>query len=265
MILLECFDSNYDINNLYYNENNDLEILEEQKIFLFSKSMIKKINNKIGLINQILDIVNIDDKEKPIIIPFKTIKFQDMKFILKFIEIDSCQIEDYFNNLNMNDEGVTSINTRNLPQNIKDYFKNYIIINTTETKELNNIELDFDKIKYLEFIIKITDYIQYDILCDIVQYIYAENMRIINREMLKIFMKRKLNSNEYINEINKIIILLKKSNINDEEFEEFIKIINIINIDIDMLKKLYNNKIYNIDEIIDEIINYTIYELDQIY
>jgi len=121
------------------------------------------------------------------------------------------------------------------------------------------------KIKYLEFIIKITDYIQYDILCDIVQYIYAENMRIINREMLKIFMKRKLNSNEYINEINKIIILLKKSNINDEEFEEFIKIINIINIDIDMLKKLYNNKIYNIDEIIDEIINYTIYELDQIY
>jgi hypothetical protein len=90
-------------------------------------------------------------------------------------------------------------------------------------------------------------------------------MRIINREMLKIFMKRKLNSNEYINEINKIIIFLKKSNINDEEFEEFIKIINIINIDIDILKKLYNNKIYNIDEIIDEIINYTIYELDQIY
>lgn len=264
MILLECFDSNYDINNLYYNENNNLEILEEQKIFLFSKSMIKKINNKIGLVNQILDVVDIDDKEKPIIIPFKTIKFQDMKFILKFIEIDSYEIENYLNNLNINDEGVTSINTKNLPQTIKDYFKNYIIINTIETKEINNIELDFDKIKYLEFIIKITDYIQYDILCDIVQYIYAENMRIINREMFKIFMKRKLNSNEYTNEINKIIIFLKnKSNINDEEFEEFIKFINVI--DIDMLKNLYNNQIYNIDEIIDEIINNTIYELDQIY
>jgi hypothetical protein len=266
MILLECFDSNYNINNLCYDENNNITILEEEKTFLLSKNMISKLNKKIGLINQILD--NIELKNKPIILPFNTIKFQDMKFILNFCEIDCNynEIETFINNINMNDEGVSSINTQNMPKIIKDYFKDYLIYNTINIKELNNIELDYEKLKYLELIIKISDYIQYDILCDITQYIYAENMRIINRDMLQIFIKRKLNTNEYTYELNKILNFINdKTNINDDEFEEFIKLITIIDINIDILKYLYNKKINNIDDIIDEIVNNSINELEQLY
>ena len=50
---------------------------------------------------------------------------------------------------------------------------------------------------------QIADFLQYNLLCDVIDYKEADNFKIINRKMLSIFLKRKLSYTKY--SINKII------------------------------------------------------------
>lgn len=81
-----------------------------------------------------------------------------------------------------------------MPNILKKFFNDYTITNTIQISELKDIELDYNKLKYLENITMIADYLQYDILCDALQYKYADNIRIINRNLLTQIIKEKINN-----------------------------------------------------------------------
>jgi hypothetical protein len=198
MIIIDCLDSSFNINNLKYN-NDNIEFYEIEKIILIPNKIINNLKQDILLINQLLDNIEYNNDEI-ITIPLKNILFEDMKFILKFYIIKNNDIINFIIDLNENDKYVSSINTNNMPKCLQNFLNNYTIYNTIDIFEINNIDNDYNKLKYIQNIIKISDYLQYDLLCDVMQYKYADNLRIINREILKIIMNRK-SSNDVIEQL----------------------------------------------------------------
>jgi hypothetical protein len=255
MYIIECLDSKYNISNIS-NNNEDVMFLEKDKIITISVNYMEKIKQKIILLHLMLDY-NIESH--PIIIPFKQINYNDMKFVINFFEIDDDIINDFFKDLNKNDQSVSSTNTKRMPNILKYFFNDYSINNTINISELKDIELDYDKLKYLENITKIADFLQYDLLCDASQYKYADNMRIINRTLLKQFLKEKLSISD---EIIKINDFLHNANCDKNSMINFCNEISII--DYEILQKLINTKPSK-DFLIEEIINQTLYDLDQLY
>jgi hypothetical protein len=255
MYIIECLDSKYNISNIL-NNNEDVMFLEKEKIITISVNYMEKIKQKIILLHLMLDY-NIESH--PIIIPFKQINYNDMKFVINFFEIDDEIINDYFKDLNKNDQSVSSTNTKRMPNILKNFFNDYTINNTINISELKDIELDYDKLKYLENITKIADFLQYDLLCDASQYKYADNIRIINRNLLKQMLKEKLTISD---EIIKINDFLHNTNCDKNSMINFSNEISII--DYEILQKLINTKPSK-DILIEEIINQTLYDLDQLY
>jgi hypothetical protein len=257
MYIIECLDSKYNISNISNNNEEDVMFLEKEKIITISVNYMEKIKQKIILLHIMLDN-NIESH--PIIIPFKQINYNDMKFVFNFVKIDDEIINDFFKDLNKNDQSVSSTNTKRMPNILKNFFNDYTINNTINISELKDIELDYDKLKYLENITKIADFLQYDLLCDASQYKYADNIRIINRNLLKQILKEKLIISS---EIIKINDYLHNNDNNDNENNNIINLYNEI-IDYETLQKLINTKPSK-DVLIEEIINQILYDLDQLY
>ena len=258
MYIIECLDSEYNILNII-NNNEDVIFLEKEKIITISYNYMEKIKEKIILFNLMLDnLVKVIDS---IVIPFKKINYNDMKFIINFFKIDykNKNINIFFNDLNKNDQSVSSTNTNKMPDILKDFFNDYTITNTINILELKDIELDCNKLKYLENITIIADYLQYDILCDASQYKYADNIRIINRNLLTEIIKEKLINSDEIIKINNF---LDNSNFEINNIINFCNEISII--DYDTLQKFIVMKPSK-DVLIEEIINQILYDLDQLY
>jgi hypothetical protein len=251
MYIIECLDSKYNISNIS-NNNDEIIFFDKEKIITISENYIEKIKQKIILLNLMLDN-NITIESFPIIIPFKNINYNDMKFVINFFKIDDDNINNFFKDLNKNDQSVSSVNTQKMPNILNLFFNDFTIINTINISELKDIELDYEKLKYLENITQIADFLQYDLLCDASQYKYADNIRIINRNLFKKMIKEKLLKSDEINKIydyvnNNITNLLDEITIIDNE----------------TLQKLKNIK-PNKDLLIEEIINQKLYDLDQLY
>lgn len=257
MYIIECLDSEYNISNII-NNNEDVIFFEEEKIITISYNYMEQIKQKIILLHLMLDN-NIVNEIHPIIIPFKKINYNDMKFVIDFLKIDDNDINIFFKDLNKNDQSVSSINTNKMPNILKNFFNDYTITNTIQISELKDIELDYNKLKYLENITMIADYLQYDILCDALQYKYADNIRIINRNLLTQIIKEKLIMSD---EIIKINIFLDSSNYEINNIINFCNEISII--DYDTLQKFIVMKPSK-DVLIEEIINQILYDLDQLY
>jgi hypothetical protein len=257
MFIIECLDSEYNISNIL-NNTEDLIFLDKEKIITISDNYIEKLKQKIVLLHFMLDN-NIVNEINPIIIPLKNINYNDMKFVINFFKIDNDIINDFFKDLNINDQCVSSTNSKNMPKMLIDFFHDYTINNTINISELKDIELDYNKLKYLEKITQIADFLQYDLLCDASQYKYADNIRIINKTLLKSFMKDKLVNSD---EINKIYDYLHNNDCKTHNIIEFLDEITVI--DYETLQKFINNK-PNKDIIIEEIINQVLYDLDQLY
>jgi hypothetical protein len=257
MYIIECLDSNYNTSNIS-NNNDEIIFLEKEKIITVSINNMEKIKQKITLLHLMLDN-NTTNEHPPIIIPFKQINYNDMKFVINFSEIDDEIINNFFKDLNKNDQSVSSTNTKKMPNTLKNFFNDYTINNTIHISELKDIELDYDKLKYLENITKIADFLQYDLLCDASQYKYADNIRIINRNLLKQILKEKLIISEEIIKINEF---LHNANYEINNIINFCNEISII--DYETLQKIINTKPSK-DILIEEIINKILYDLDQLY
>ena len=256
MYIIECLDSEYNISNIS-NNNEDVIFLEKEKIITISYNYMEKIKQKIILFNLMLD--NTVNEIYPIVIPLKQISYNDMKFIINFVKINDNNINIFFNDLNKNDQSVSSINTKKMPDILKDFFNDYTITNTINILELKDIELDCNKLKYLENMTIIADYLHYDLLCDALQYKYADNIRIINRNLLTQIIKEKLIISDEIIKINNF---LDNSNYEINNIINFCNEISII--DYDTLQKFIVMKPSK-DVLIEEIINQILYDLDQLY
>lgn len=258
MYIIECLDSEYNILN-FSNNNEDVIFFDNEKIITISHNYMKIVKQKIILLHLMLENVANETETESIIIPFKKINYNDMKFVINFFKIDDDNINIFFNDLNKNDQSVSSVNTNNLPIILKDFFNDYTVTNTINISELKDIELDCYKLKYLENITMIADYLQYDLLCDASQYKYADNIRIINRNLLTQIIKEKLIISDEIIKINNFL-----HNTN-HEINNIINFCNEISIiDYDTLQKFIVMKPSK-DVLIEEIINYIIFDLDQLY
>jgi hypothetical protein len=259
MYIIECLDSEYNILNIS-NNNKDVIFLDTEKIITISYNYMKKIEQKIILLHLMLENnIDNDNDNEVIIIPFKHISYNDMKFVINFFKIDDSIIDIFFKDLNKNDQSVSSTNTNKMPNILKDFFNDYTITNTINISELKDIELDYNKLKYLEKITIIADYLQYDLLCDASQYKYADNIRIINRNLLTQIIKEKLIMSDEIIKINNF---LDNSNYEINNIINFCNEISII--DYDTLQKFIVMKPSK-DVLIEEIINQILYDLDQLY
>jgi hypothetical protein len=257
MYIIECLDSEYNISNII-NNNEDIIFFEEEKIITISYNYMEQIKQKIILLHLMLDNIIVNEIH-PIIIPFKKINYNDMKFVINFLKIDNNDINIFFKDLNKNDQSVSSINTNKMPNILKNFFNDYTVTNTIQISELKDIELDCNKLKYLENITMIADYLQYDILCDASQYKYADNIRIINRNLLTQIIKEKLIMSDEIIKINNF---LDNSNFEINNIINFCNEISII--DYEALQKFIIMKPSK-DVLVEEIINQILYDLDQLY
>jgi hypothetical protein len=257
MYIIECLDSEYNISNIINNNEEDVIFFEKEKIITISHNYMEQIKQKIILLQ--LMVENIVNELETIIIPFKKISYNDMKFVINFSKIDDDNINIFFNDLNKNDQSVSSINTNKMPNILKIFFNDYTITNTINISELKDIELDCNKLKYLENITLIADFLQYDILCDASQYKYADNIRIINRNLLTQIIKEKLIMSDEIIKINNF---LDSSNYEINNIINFCNEISII--DYEALQKFIIMKPSK-DVLVEEIINQILYDLDQLY
>jgi hypothetical protein len=265
MFIIECLDSEYKecfINNIVNNTDEKILFFDKEKIIVISNNYIEFVKQKIIFFQMLLENNTVDDP-KPIIIPIKNINYYDMIFVINFLKIDNDIVNNYFKDLNKNDQYVSSTNTKNMPKILVDFFDEYTVINTTldllcDASQYKDVELDYNKLKYLEKITQIADFLQYDLLCDASQYKYADNIRIIDKTLLKTFMKEKLINSDEINKINDYI----NNNNNLDNIAQFLEEITII--DYKTLQKLIINKC-NKDIIIEEILNGVLYDLDQLY
>lgn len=259
MFIIECFDSEYNkcfINNIV-NNTDEILFFDKEKVIIISNNYIEFVKEKILFFQMLLENNTIDDPN-PIIIPIKNINYNDMIFVINFLKIDNDVVNNYFKDLNKNDQYVSSTNTKNMPKILVDFFNDYTVNNTKDKSHNKDVELDYNKLKYLEKITKIADFLQYDLLCDASQYKYADNIRIIDKTLLKAFMKEKLINSDEINKINDYV----NNNNNLDNIIPFLEDITII--DYKTLKKLIINKC-NKDSIIEEILNEILYDLEQLY
>jgi hypothetical protein len=264
MFIIECLDSKYNkcfINNIV-NNTDEILFFDKEKVIIISNNYIEFVKEKILFFQMLLENNTVDDPT-PIIIPIKNINYNDMIFVINFLKIDNDIVNNYFKDLNKNDQYVSSTNTKNMPKILVDFFDEYTVNNTThdllcDTSQYKDVESDYNKLKYLEKITQIADFLQYDLLCDASQYKYADNIRIIDKTLLKTFMKEKLINSDEINKINDFI----NDNNNLDNIIPFLEDITII--DYKTLKKLIINKC-NKDSIIEEILNEILYDLEQLY
>ena len=84
-----------------------------------------------------------------------------MKELLKFRSIVRTleSGHNYFKDLNKNDQYVSSTNTKNMPKILVDFFDEYTVINTKpdllcDASQYKDIELDYNKLKYLDMLEK---------------------------------------------------------------------------------------------------------------
>jgi hypothetical protein len=178
---------NFNILDIHYN-NNDIEFNDTLKIIIISKNILLNIKNKIDYINQLLDYNN--NINENIINLY--CNYNNLKIIFNFslLDINNNIISNYFDNLNLKNENVSSFNTNNMPLILKNFLYQFTINNIDDDNE-------YYKLKYLNELMKDADYLQYQLLYDVFEYKIADNYRIIDKNILKIFLKRNTNYSNY--------------------------------------------------------------------
>jgi len=178
---------NFNILDIHYN-NNDIEFNDTLKIIIISKNILLNIKNKIDYINQLLDYNN--NINENIINLY--CNYNNLKIIFNFslLDINNNIISNYFDNLILKNENVSSFNTNNMPLILKNFLYQFTINNIDDDNE-------YYKLKYLNELMKDADYLQYQLLYDVFEYKIADNYRIIDKNILKIFLKRNTNYSNY--------------------------------------------------------------------
>jgi len=239
---------------------------------ILNKKILIKINNnnievnynnliKIDYFYQLLEDRDYNEIKE---ININKVNYNNLKLILKFTEIENNEIKEYINNI----EEVSEFMTSKMPIILVNYLEPFNIKNNKEyDKEIINMIIKFKED---------CNYLQYDLLGDIIEYKWADNLRIINKDILKEILIENVNeiNNNYNDEINielkileekilriifyyyevdedEIEIFFKNNIINDEKIYNLIKITNISKLKfIEILKK-------NIDIMINDL-NYII-------
>jgi hypothetical protein len=178
---------NFNISDIHYS-NNNIEFIDTLKIILISKNFLLDIKNKIDYINQLFDYNN--NINENIINLYCS--YNNLKIIFNFtiLDINNSIISNYFDNLNLKNENVSSFNTNNMPLILKNFLSDFSINNI-------NSDVEYNKFIILNELKKDTDYLQYNLLYDIFEYQIADNYRIINKDILKIFLKRNTKYTNY--------------------------------------------------------------------
>jgi len=209
--------------NLTFNNGNNIKV------------NIDKLN-KIEFYRQLLEDRDIEDT---IDIEVKIISYDNMKLIIDFIDIDNQEIKDYFKDIDQVSEYTTSL----MPVSLVEYLKVFDV--------KNNFEYDSELFKRIIQLKENSNYLQYDMLGDVLEYKWADNYRVINKDILKEILIQNVN-NVMINEFsNKDIIIIKNLS------EKYINILfEFYDIDEDDIEDFFEKNEFT-DESISKMLKFT--------
>ena len=213
---------------------------------------------KIEFYRQLLEDREIDEI---LDIEVKLISYKNMKLILDFVEIENEEIKEYFKDIDQVSEYTTSI----MPEILVNYLKIFDV--------KNNFEYDSKLFKNIIELKENTNYLQYDMLGDVLEYKWADNYRVINKDILKEILIQNVNNvmiNEFSNDTTIIIknlsekyinILFEFYNVDEDDIEDFFEkneindetILNILKITTISKDEFYNILIKNVDVILDDL------------
>ena len=191
----------------------------------------------------------------------KLISYENMKIILNFVEIDNGEIKEYFKDIDQVSEYTTSI----MPEILVDYLKIFDV--------KNEFEYDSEIFKKIVQLKENSNYLQYDMFGDVLEYKWADNYRVINKDVLKEILIQNVNNvmiNEFLNDKTIIIknlsekyinILFEFYNVDEDDIEDFFEkneindetILNILKITTITKDEFYNILIKNVDVILDDL------------
>jgi len=188
------------------------------------------------------------------------IEIDNFKLILDFVNIENEEIRNYMDNIYT----VSSFNTTNMPEKLKLYLEPFNI--------KNNKEYDRTIIEKLVNFKEDCNYLQYDLLGDVIEYKWADNYRIMDRQILKEILIENIQDMNNIDdkidlknlEEKYLRIILYHYKIDEDEIEKIFKLEKITD---EILEKLINKKEISKDifkNILLENVNDIIEELDYI-
>lgn len=213
---------------------------------------------KIEFYRQLLEDRDIDEVPD---VEVKLISYENMKIILNFVEIDNEEIKEYFKDIDQVSEYTTSI----MPEILVDYLKIFDV--------KNEFEYDSEIFKKIVQLKENSNYLQYDMFGDVLEYKWADNYRVINKDVLKEILIQNVNNvmiNEFLNDKTIIIknlsekyinILFEFYNVDEDDIEDFFEkneindetILNILKITTITKDEFYNILIKNVDVILDDL------------
>jgi len=231
--------------------DNNIKIILKNNDYIIAK-YIDLI--KINYFQQLFEDRNYNEINE---IKIDKIDKNNFKLILDFTKIDTNEIFDYIYSIKQ----VSEKNTLNMPIILKKYLEIFSITHDKykDMKIINNI------IKFKND----CNFLQYDLLCDIIEYKWADNYRIMDKKILKeILTENIINNINYYNDVinineldDKIIeILFDYYNIDEDIIEYYFKnknskedIYNILKIQEIKKDKLKEILLNNVDNIIEEL------------
>jgi hypothetical protein len=231
--------------NLTFNDGNNIKCNSDKLL-------------KIEFYRQLLEDRDIDEV---LDIEVKLISYENMKIILKFVEIDNEEIKEYFKDIDQVSEYTTSI----MPEILVDYLKIFDV--------KNDFEYDSNLFKKIIQLKENSNYLQYDIFGDVLEYKWADNYRVIDKDILKEILIQNVNNvmiNEFSNDTTIIIknlsekyinILFEFYDIDEDDIEDFFEkneindstILNILKFTTITKDEFYNILIKNVDIILEDL------------
>ena len=212
---------------------------------------------KIPFLYQLLEDRSYDEMKE---IYLNKIGIDNFKLILDFVNIEDEQIRNYIHDIYT----VSSFNTLNMPEKLKLYLERFDIKNDKEQDRTiieNLINLKED-----------CNYLQYDLLGDVIEYKWADNYRIMDRRILKEILEENIEEIINTNQINEIIdlknleekylrIILYYYKVDEDEIDNIMKLEKITD---ELLEKIINMKeiskikfkeilLNNVNDIIEEL------------
>lgn len=212
---------------------------------------------KIPFLYQLLEDRTYDEMKE---IYLNKIGINNFKLILDFVNIEDEQIRNYIHDIYT----VSSFNTLNMPEKLKLYLEQFDIKNDKEQDRTiieNLINLKED-----------CNYLQYDLLGDVIEYKWADNYRIMDRRILKEILEENIEEIINTNQINEIIdlknleekylrIILYYYKVDEDEIDNIMKLEKITD---ELLEKKINMKeiskikfkeilLNNVNDIIEEL------------
>lgn len=212
--------------NLTFNDGN-----------VISKYKISELI-KIEFFRQLLEDREIEDDEV-IDIEVKIVSYENMIHILNFVKIDCREIKDYFKDIEQVSEYTTSI----MPNILVDYLEVFDV--------KNNKKHDTELFKKIIKLKENTNYLQYDMMGDVLEYKWADNYRVINKDVLKEILIENVDNVMTTEFIDKDIIIVK------DLTEKYINILfEYFDVDEDDVEEFFEKNEIN-DETVSNLLKFT--------